>query len=140
MKTVIVIGLAAALTGCVSARQAEVRQKVEAGRVECSAQNFKTKTELARCINEAERLIGTVYHHPDLLNLRMASRLAIAERQDRGELTQAQADLEFAKLGAEITSQEQGRNNSAQMAAAASAMATPRMTTCNRYGNTVTCF
>jgi len=140
MKTLIVIGLAAALSGCAAAQQRQVLEDVEASKAACRSQTFKTKVEFARCINGAEQKLAAIYNKHDLLQLRLASRLAIAEKQDKGQISDAQAELEFAQINASIGSQESSRDTSAQMAAAATAMATPRMTTCSRIGNSVTCF
>lgn len=140
MKTFIVIGLAAALAGCAAAQQRQVLEDVEASKAACRSQTFKTKVEFARCINGAEQKLAAIYNKHDLLQLRLASRLAIAEKQDKGQISDVQAELEFAQVNAGLGSQEAMRNSNAEMAAAATAMATPRSTTCNRIGNSVACF
>ena len=138
MKIAVAVVVGLALAGCVSTRQ--VKQDVDAAKDACRAQTFATKVALARCINSAEMKLSAVYDKTDLLQLRLASRLAIAEKQDRGEISDAQAELEFAQVNAQIGTQEASRNSNARIAAAASEMATPRVQSCTRNGNTVTCF
>lgn len=140
MKLAAVAVIALALSGCVSARMQQVGEEVDAEKAICRAQNFTKKVQLSQCLNNAEQRFAGVYPYPDLLQLRAATRLALSERQDRGEITQAQAELEFAQVITQITAQEQSRATNAQMADAATRMSMPRRTTCNRYGNTVTCF
>lgn len=140
MKSLVVVGVALALGGCLAARMEQVGQEVDADKAICRAQNFTKKVQLSQCLNNAEQRFVGVYPYPDLLQLRAATRLALSEKQDRGEISQAQAELEFAQVITQITAQEQSRAANAQMANAATMMAMPRRTTCTRYGNTVTCF
>ncbi|WP_103873871.1 hypothetical protein [Bosea lathyri] len=139
MKLVVLAAVAMAMAGCVS-RQAEVQKQIAADKEICRSQTFPTKVAFARCINSAEQKMSAVYDKPDLLQLRLASRLAIAEKQDKGQISDAQAELEFAQVGAQIGTQEATRNSNAEMASAASAAASPRRVTCSRIGNSVTCF
>lgn len=127
------------LAGCVS-RRAELEKQIAADKEVCRTQKFPNKVSFARCINEAEQKLVAVYDKPDLLQLRLASRLAIAEKQDKGQLSEAQAELEFAQVNAQIGSQEASRNSNAAIAAAAVAASTPRAVTCHRFGSTVSCF
>lgn len=145
-QVVIALGVGVVLSGCIQqARMREVVEAVEAAKASCRAQTFKTRVENAQCINDAERRFASVYPNPDLLNLRLASRMAIAERQDRGLLSPAEAELEFAKISAEIGTQETSRqtgrqiaNAQSQAAAAASEIARPK--TCYTYMGTTTCY
>lgn len=57
-----------------------------------------------RCHNAAEARLGEVWG-ADLAAVRWQSRLVIAERTDRKQLTEAEAELEFAKMNADLTSQ-----------------------------------
>jgi hypothetical protein len=139
MKLVVLAAVALATVGCVS-RQAQLEKQIAAEKDVCRSQTFATKVAFARCINAAEQKLSAVYDKPDLLQLRLASRIAIAEKQDKGQLTDAQAELEFAQVGAQIGTQEASRNSSAEMAAAASASVRPRAVNCSRFGNNVTCF
>lgn len=135
MKVYLVL-LSAVLAGCVSA-QSRMAKDIEVEKAACRSQNFSKKVPLARCINAAEAKAASVYP-ADLLQLRLASRMVIAEKQDKGQLTDAEAELEYAKVGAQIGSQEATRNSNDAMAAAAYQMTRPR--TCVRIGNGINCF
>lgn len=141
MRPLVILAVAASLSGCIAAaRNREARAEVEAAKAACRTQTFTSRVESAKCFNAAEMKFASVYPNPDLLQLRLATRLAISEKIDKGQMTEAEGELEFARVGAQIGSQEQQRSTSAQMADAASQMASPRRTTCTRYGNTVSCF
>ena len=58
----------------------------------------KTATARAECYNGVDRRFRARFDEPDLLDVRIAARMAIAERRDRNEITQAQADLEYAQI------------------------------------------
>lgn len=147
MKSVVLsILVAVGLSGCIAAQQRqEVMKEVEAAKAECRAQTFKTRVANARCINDAEAKLSAIYPNPDLLNLRLAARLAISEKIDRKQITEAEGELEFARISAEIGSQESSRMTSrqiaaAQMQAASAAAEIARPKTCNTYMGTTTCF
>ena len=140
MKLAAVVAIGLLASGCAMALQRQVSDEVNAAKAACAARTFRNHVEKARCYNAAEQTIAAYYDKPDLLQLRLAARLAISERIDRGQITEAQGELEFAQIGMQIGSQEATRNSTAAMAAAATQIATPRSTTCNRIGNTVTCF
>lgn len=140
MKLIVLAAVALAVSGCGLARQKQVQADVEAAKTVCRSTTFPNRVENAKCINAAEQKLAAVYDKPDLLQLRLAARLAIAEKQDRKEMSDAEGELEFAKINAQIGGQEASRNANAEMAAAATAAAMPRSTTCTRIGNSVTCF
>lgn len=143
MKTLVVIGLAAALAGCAQARINEANEQMEKEKAICRARPKTTHMALARCINDAEErgfLTSRISSGGDLVRVRLATRLALAEKQDKGQMTEAEAELEFARVNSGLTSTDQQRRNSAVTADAISSMATPRSTTCTRIGNSVTCF
>src|SRR3954453_6721211 len=58
----------------------------------------KTATARAEFYNGVDRRFRARFDEPDLLDVRIAARMAIAERRDRNEITQAQADLEYAQI------------------------------------------
>jgi hypothetical protein len=73
--------------------------------------------------------------------------LSLAEKVDRGQMSQADAELELAEAGAQIASEEQRRSNSARaiaaregVADAAHAASRPQMVSCIRGGWSTTCF
>lgn len=139
-KIAVVVAAGFLLSGCAMALQKQVFDEVAAAKAACAAGTFPNHVAKARCHNDAEHKLARIYDKPDLLNLRLATRLALAERIDKGQISESQAELEFAQVGAQIGSQEAARDTNATMAAAAVQMATPRATTCNRYGNSVTCY
>lgn len=105
--------LVMALSGCVSVAD-QVAADIDKGRGICRQQSFRTNVEKARCHNAAEARLGEVWG-PDLAAVRWQSRLVIAERTDRKQLTEAEAELEFARVNAELTSQALHRRDSQQL-------------------------
>lgn len=142
MKFAMLLAIAATLGGCAQQRMAEASEQMEKEKAECRAPPRTTNMALARCINSAEErgFRASGVSGGDLLSVRLASRLAIAEKQDKGQITAAEAELEFAKVTSSLVSTDQQRRNSEVTANAVSAMSAPRSTTCTRYGNSVTCF
>jgi hypothetical protein len=146
MKLVLTICAVVTLGGCIqAARHREVMESIDTAKNACRAQTFRTKVENARCINDAERKMGAIYPNQDLLNYRLAARIAISEKVDRKQISEAEAELEFARISADIGSQEATRstgrriaNAQAEAASAASEIARPK--TCNTYMGTTTCF
>jgi hypothetical protein len=147
--------LAFLCAGCGLARQAELKAKHEAAvaeikiaQQECidlhKSGELKTFTARAKCLNDADdRIVRPLFGaNGDLLNLRQATRLSLAEKVDQKRMSEAEAQLEFAKMNSEIVSEEQRRINAnrsvgAQEAAAAAASSP---VTCTRFGKTTTCF
>lgn len=142
MKALIVVGLAATLAGCAQVRINAATEEMEKEKAVCRSAPKTTHMNLARCINAAEErgYRASGISGGDLMAVRLATRIAIAEKQDKGLMTDAEAELEFAQVNSGLTSTDQQRRNSAATASAISSMATPQPTTCTRYGNTVTCF
>lgn len=108
--------LAFALGGCLSIAD-QISKEVETKRAACRQQTFPTKVERAQCHNAAEARLGEVLG-ADLAAVRRQSRLVIAEKQDRKELTEAEAELEFAKITVDLTSQATRRTQDQQLAEA----------------------
>jgi hypothetical protein len=140
-----------ALAGCGLARQAEFAKNRDAARAEaaaateaCKAKPLPTFAAKARCLNDAEAPLRAYANNPDLFNVRAASRVAFAEKVDAKQMTVADAELEFAKLNAQMTTEEQNRSNNSTAARAsmiaATAAASPPSVSCTRFGNTVNCY
>lgn len=143
MKTIAtILVLAAALGGCAQARINAASEEMEREKATCRAAPKTTHMNLARCINAAEEKAyrNSGISGGDLVSVRLATRMAIAEKQDKGHMTEAEAELEFARTNSGLVSTDQQRRNSAVTADAISSMAAPRSTTCTRIGNSVTCF
>jgi hypothetical protein len=107
---------ALALGGCLSTAD-RISKEAEAKRAVCRQQTFPTNVERARCHNSADARLGEVWGS-DLAAVRHQARLVIAERQDRKELTEAEAELEFAKINAQLTSQATRRAQDRRLAEA----------------------
>ena len=141
IAVLVVIG---ALAGCVQApddRRAKLDAEsnaVNAAKAQCLADYRAGKTKTlagrARCENAAEEPFKHAFDD-DLFRVRQLARVAIAERMDRGEITQAEAELEFARVVADFNTQQRAR-----ILALRSVKAQERSTTCNRVGNNVICY
>lgn len=95
--------LSVGVSGCVTLAE-QVSGEIETKRAACRQQVFKANVERAACHNAAEARLGEVWGS-DLAAVRSQTRLVIAERQDRKELTEAEAELAFAKANADLTAQ-----------------------------------
>jgi hypothetical protein len=113
------------------------KPKVAEAYAECKARSasgeFKTFMARAECYNDADRRIAAPLVAGDLLNLRMATRTVIAEKQDRNEITQAQADFEFAQMNTKLASESERRENAEEALR-------PRMQTCQAFGDRTICY
>lgn len=105
-----------ALGGCVSVAD-QASADIETRRGACRQQGFKANVERARYHNAAEARLGEVWG-ADLAAVRWQARLVIAEKTDRKQLTEAEAELEFAKVNADLTSQAIHRRQAQQLAEA----------------------
>lgn len=134
MRLVLALSAAAVLMGCGASRQQEAIDQMEANKAACRSAPRTTFVALARCINAAEQYgFAQSPISPDLVSVRLATRLSIAERQDRGQLTESEAELEFAKAVSDLVGTAQQRMNNATAAnAQASAAASARMSAINQ--------
>jgi hypothetical protein len=89
-----------------------------------------TRVERARCRNAVYAKYGA---HGDLADVIATSRVAIAEKQDAGKMTQAEAEAEFAKVVAAENSEQRQRNDAAWAAI-------PRAVTCTSTSYTTICY
>ena len=120
-------------SGCQLARQADsekarettleaVREAVEA----CHSQKLPTFVARAKCRNDAENLARSVYPYPDLLDLRLTTRLSLAEKTDRRQISNQQAVLEFEKTSTLIAEEEHARDSKAALPVDSSASSARR--------------
>lgn len=102
----------------------------------------KVAVARATCLNGAEAIIRPIYRYPDLLDLKAATRSALADKVDRGMLSQADANLQFAQANSQMAAEEQRRANADRSVSAQEqvAWAAYKTTSCTRFGATVTCF
>src|SRR5689334_10949757 len=117
MKRILLTGGMLVLTGCISSQEAAAPSKAEqikaryeeaakayvAAEEECTRQSFRTRVEKVRCVNEAEsRIKRPLIPYPELLDVKLATRMAIAEKVDRAQMTEAEGVLEMSKAFAQI--------------------------------------
>lgn len=108
----------------------------EARRQACRAQQFATHVERARCHNLAEARLAEAIG-ADLAAVRHAARISIAERIDRKQISEADANLEFSNINTSITSQALARLDGRRAAEEAMfAAAAQRRTEIGRYPST----
>lgn len=166
MKFLLIIGVAVALGGCAAAKQQAAVAKISTARAECTSKHQGRYVETAICMTNAENaIVRPVYPYADLLNATQAHRLMIAEKTDKRELTEAEANFQLtqftAQMGSEASRRQQGQQAVAaaqsqawsNLAIAGAAMARPvptptyvvqapaipRPVTCRSFGNTTTC-
>ena len=109
MKTTVVTIAAIAgslLAGCVAAPSAEDIAAVQTGKEQCN--RLRTSVAQSRCL----AALGNRYIRPtitknamDLYDLGVAEKLALAEKVDAGQMTQAEADLQMAQTMSHIASE-----------------------------------
>lgn len=155
---VILIGLVAfSLSACglvQAAKNKELQEKGDAAAADCRAQYptgpKSNNVAQARCLDVViDTYTKPVNPHGDLLELYKAKRMMIAGKMDRGEVSYEQGLVEIAQMRAEVIGEAQRRSNNATMASAAQQQADANSfaafnaampKTCNRVGNSVTCF
>lgn len=108
MRSTVLTALAAiALAGCVN--NAEIDQKISAGRASCNARfdagELKTTRARSECLNDVERASIPPNLFTDLHAYRQALRISLAEKVDAGVMTDADAQLEFARINSDLTSE-----------------------------------
>jgi hypothetical protein len=96
----------------------------------------------AQCFNDADKTYRQIASYPDLVDLRIAKRMEVAERIAYGKITRAQGMLELSELQTQLVDEEQKRSLAdrsvqAQETAAAAA-ASP--TTCTNSGTRLRAF
>jgi len=152
------------LAGCGLVRQAEIRQELEVAKLqmdrdlaECARLYPDRKppvTPKMKCQAAAmdkrnaaiERSIGNPQRDIRIYEKQKAQVLLAAERFDKGEISEAEFDLELANSNVESETQRLQRTNDAAavqaaqgQAAAAWSAARPRTTNCNTFGGSTHC-
>lgn len=132
METVAKIALALLICCSVGACGLAARQErdqqlaiaVEQQRISVEAcgkkfsESNKDAVAIARCKDDADKAYMPFARNPDLISLRMAKRMELAERQAAGKITRAQALLEMAETQTSLMTEEQRRDNANQSVAA----------------------
>ena len=148
MKTTVVAIAAivgSLLAGCVAGPSAEDIAAVQTGKEQCN--QLRTSVAQSRCL----AALGNRYIRPtinknamDLYDLGVAEKLALAEKVDAGQMTQAEADLQMAQTMSHIASEEQQRNTNSTVAWAAWKSQQPQFRTCQTtgfsYNSTTACY
>jgi hypothetical protein len=106
-RVVIVASLAASLGGCMTA--AEQQQQLAASADECR-RTTKTHFARAQCFNEADR---RVFGENPLLAVKYATRLQLAVKIDKGELSEQEAQAQFAAAMAQLQMQAAAQQQAA---------------------------
>jgi hypothetical protein len=78
----------------------------------CHSQPFRTSVARAQCRNNAEAQARPFFPYPDLLDERLTARLALAEKVDRKQLSESEAQRAFARMMVRILSEDQRRTAS----------------------------
>ena len=107
------------LVNCGSAQRNNLRSQMTAAVQECKTKFAGTHqaVEKEKCVNAAIVPALSTFRNPDLVQLLMAYRLAIAEQVDAGTLTEAQGNALIAEKKSQIVSEEQQRDLARQAAA-----------------------
>jgi hypothetical protein len=148
MKTTVVAIAAivgSLLAGCVAGPSAEDMAAVQTGKEQCN--RLRTSVAQTRCLVA----MGNRYIRPtinknqlDLYDLGVAEKLALAEKVDAGQMTQAEADLQMAQTLSHIASEGQQRDTNSTIAWAAWKSQMPRVQSCQAAGSSysamVTCY
>lgn len=156
-NAIIAVILTALVSGCGLVRAAQVKElqeKGDAAAAECKVNNptsaKKNNVAQATCLDVViDTYTRPISPNPDLIDLYKAKRMAIAVRMDRGEVGYEQGLIEMAEVRSAVIGESQRRSNSATMANAAqqqadaasmAAFSAAMPKTCNRIGNSVTCY
>jgi hypothetical protein len=138
--------LSLAVSGCMSTgptpEQLAIRAEMQQAVQDCHTK-FALRVSRAHCLNDVdEKYARATYRYPDLLDVLEATRLSLAAKVDAGQMTGADADLEFAKTKADLVSTEKSRNNQTQMVQLqrAAVINSSRPVTCTTFGTTTNCF
>jgi hypothetical protein len=148
MKTTVVAITAivgSLLAGCVAGPSAKDMAAVQTGKEQCD--RLRTSVAQTHCL----AALGNRYIRPtinknatDLYDLGVAEKLALAEKVDAGQMTQAEADLQMAQTTSHIASEEQQRDANSAVAWAAWKSSQPQFRTCQTtgfsYNSTTSCF
>jgi hypothetical protein len=112
------------LGGCAAQEHARAQAQLDAYKAACDSQwprvvgNYSAH---AQCVNDGLTLVGPrLGMHPDLLDILKAARLSLSAKVDRREIPPEDAELKFAQLKSELTSEQHRRD--ADRAARAAAL------------------
>lgn len=155
MKWLCVILVAVPLSGCGMVQRIENEKRVKeiAAAVDADMDictnrypfGQKTIVSRARCIAAAQRKLTPIHPAPDLLEVRSAQFVLLAEQWEAGKITQSQFELQASQANAAMVAEAERRglarrSVAAQEDSAAAAWRASAPVSCTRSGNTVNCF
>lgn len=101
------------IAGCASTGQSDIQSAFDlnAQRIaECERKDFPTHRAKAECMNAADRaLMPSVGADADLLRYRMAKRIEVADRIDKGQISVAKANTELTRVYSQVQSERNRR-------------------------------
>jgi hypothetical protein len=112
MRKTIAIGLCLGLAGCVTPRQesaGDLKARSEQAAAACRAQPLTSYVARAQCLNEASLIAAPTVENPDLYRRALASRVEIAGRIDRKEITPAEGARQYDKIQAGLVAEGKQR-------------------------------
>lgn len=131
------------------------QQKAAQAKASCEAQFKKAeqKTAIARqrCMNEAGIILRPYVKDPYLVDWARAEALVIAEKRQKGQISEIEAEAQFAAVKAKLASADAQRANADRSIAAqeqaadaardaANAANKSRYTSCTQYSNGASCY
>jgi hypothetical protein len=105
-------------TGAAREARSEVNARIAQAVLACHSQPFRTSVARAQCHNQAEAQARPFSPYPDLLDERLAVRLALAERMDRNQLSESEAQRALARTMARLH-REQARRTAIDLSGSA---------------------
>jgi hypothetical protein len=154
MRILGIVVLCAALVGCGLSQQAQLekqRTAVVSEATEAIAQCNETYKKVqatavarAKCIGDASLRVRAFSSAPDLFDQEVAGRNALAEKWQKGQITQAEYEFQFTQLHSQLESEGQRRalatrSVNAQEATATAALMSTGPVICNKVGTTTIC-
>jgi hypothetical protein len=146
------VGLALLCGGCAYAMRQQIESQLDADLARCNQLHpdpyRRPIKPRIQCINEAQLKARSSDPNIDLWTALAAEYVVFAEQYDAGKMTKGQYSLAEGKTMSEYTSRALQRQNNTVANAAftqadgalAQAWAANRPVTCNRIGNTTTCY
>jgi hypothetical protein len=130
--TVLFLTVPLALGGCGLVQQAEMgkaKERLVAMRADCRARYPDSHAKVADCFTAAENetVRPLAYNDADLLTVMQAKRKVMAVKEDRGEITKDEAQLEMAQFVSGLKDEDLQRMNAASAAAAQRSAASAQM-------------
>lgn len=117
MKVWAALVTALVLGGCATSRGPSTTELLDRAYAACR-ETSPNRTEEAKCFTGAELQLMTNFPDPDLLRYKQNLRQSLAEKVDRKQMTQAEADLEYSKGMMQIMSEFDARSSRRSMTAA----------------------